>query len=62
MSIWPALIYIGLNLMALGLSMAKHGEPKKGNENFFLTLFSVSLVFGLLWWGGFFDALFHRGT
>jgi len=51
----PQFIYLGLTLVALGIEIARHGEPKKpGKHNAVAALISGSLLVGLLYWGGFF--------
>ncbi len=49
------LIYIVLAVLGLGITLAKHGEPKTGEHNILVTLINAILVFALLYWGGFFD-------
>jgi hypothetical protein len=51
----PQIIYIGLTLIGLGITMVKHGQPKSGKENFWTTFVATVIVFGLLYWGGFFN-------
>ena len=51
----PQIILIVILALDLGLIMAKHGEEKKGEHNFFVNLFSTAVMVGLLIWGGFFD-------
>lgn len=50
----PQLIYLAMVFMALGLALAKHGEPRTGKINFFSSLFSGIMMLALLYWGGFF--------
>lgn len=49
----PQIILAGLILLGLGVEMERHGKPKKGKENFWITLSSSAIIAGLLWWGGF---------
>lgn len=49
----PQICYIVLITLGLGISLAKHGEPK-GDYNFFTTLIAVAIQIGLLILGGFF--------
>lgn len=49
----PAIIFIALTCLGLGLSLAKHGQSREP-ENFWHTLISSSLITALLVWGGFF--------
>lgn len=51
----PQIIIICLLATALGIALAKHGEPKEGYYSFWVQLLSVAIDVGLLWWGGFFD-------
>ena len=51
---WPQYVYIVLTLIGLGFSLAKHGQPKEENHNFFVSLISTSLIISLLYFGGFF--------
>jgi hypothetical protein len=53
---WPQYVYAGLLCLALGMSLAKHGELKTGSEarhSFFTSAFSAGLAWWLLWMGGF---------
>lgn len=50
----PQICYIILITLGLGISLAKHGEPREDNYNFFATLLSASIQIGLLILGGFF--------
>lgn len=49
------IIYLILVGFSLAVSFVKHGEPKKGNYNFWVDLISTLLHAALLSWGGFFD-------
>jgi hypothetical protein len=50
----PQIIYCALLFMALGLSLAQHGQTKPKTENFWTTLLAVIIQLALMWWGGFF--------
>ena len=53
----PQAIYFVIVIMSVGMDLARHGEPKpvKGQKyNFFTSLTASVIVFGLLYWGGFF--------
>jgi len=51
----PAIIFIMLHALGLGINLADHGKPKTGNTNFFLHLgVSACITYPLLYWGGFF--------
>ena len=49
-------ILIGLNILGLGIFMAKHGEPRK-NYNFWDYLVSSLIEWWLLYKAGLFDIL-----
>ena len=51
---WPAIIFIGLYIFNIGISITKDGKPRDGNHSFALTFFSTIVSAGLLYWGGFF--------
>jgi hypothetical protein len=53
----PQLIVIGVQCMAIGVSLAKDGEPR-ANFCAITTMISVSVECGLLYWGGFFECFF----
>lgn len=55
MTIYPALIYIVLS--AIGIVLARHGKAKDESYNFFSTLFHSSILWTILYWGGFFDSI-----
>ena len=46
----PVYIMFALSLMGLGIYLAQHGKPKKGNENFWTALVSVIMKWILLAW------------
>jgi hypothetical protein len=50
----PQIIFLALTFLALGSSLAKHGEPKNGTYNFGTQLVAEIIIIGLLYWGGFF--------
>jgi hypothetical protein len=49
------IIYLVLNVLGLGIIMAKHGEPKDGNYSFWRSLFSLGLELFLLYKAGLFN-------
>jgi len=51
----PQIIYICLVFLSLGISIAEHGQPKKGLESFGKSLIANAIMIGLLYWGGFFS-------
>lgn len=44
-----------LVLISLLIQANKHGKPKKGNDNFWMFLVSVSIGQAILYWGGWYD-------
>jgi hypothetical protein len=50
----PQLIYLALSLVGLGIELAKHGEPKSGRHDALSSVIASGVIFGILWWGGFF--------
>lgn len=50
----PQIIWLTINLLGLGISLAKHGEPKEGKYSFWWTLLSLLINVALLYWGSFF--------
>jgi len=51
----PQLIMIILWSASVGLSLAKHGEPKDSNYSVWVTLIAVGIEFWILHAGGFFN-------
>jgi hypothetical protein len=51
----PQIIYVILIGMNLGTALTKDGEPKSGTHDFVRSLIAAAMIFGLLWWGGFFS-------
>lgn len=49
----PQIVLIALWTLSFGLTWAKHGEPKEGNTNAWVTLISIGVSGSILWWGGF---------
>lgn len=50
----PQICFIVLIALGLGISLAKHGEPRNDTYNFFSTLIGSLIYVGLLILGGFF--------
>ncbi len=50
----PAIIYLCLSGIGLLLSANQHGKERKP-ENFWSALIAGIIVWGLLYWGGFFS-------
>lgn len=51
---WPQVIYLALLLYGVLDATAHHGEPKRGNNNGWITMVSACISAGLMYWGGFF--------
>jgi hypothetical protein len=54
------LTMIALVVIGLGISLPEHGSPKKGNNNFAVTVFNTAIGQSILYWGGFYDLLIQR--
>jgi len=54
----PQIIYLVLVAGALLFAAHDHGKPKKGFNSFWVTLISVGIQFGIMFWGGFFKPIF----
>jgi len=50
----PQIIIICLIVLGVGIDIERHGKPKEGTYNFWLSLFGVAVTVALLWWGGYF--------
>jgi hypothetical protein len=50
----PQIILIAISLLGTGMQIAKHGERRDDKYNGGLALFADAMMFGLLYWGGFF--------
>ena len=48
-------LYVGLLLVGLGMSFAKHGEAKTGRYNGWTSLIAVAIDILILWGAGFFS-------
>lgn len=51
---WPEGIWFGLAALALLLTAVNGGEPRTGKHSLALAMLSTGIMFGLLYWGGFF--------
>ncbi len=47
-------IYMCLVAVDVGVTVARHGEPRKGSYNAWVCVGFHAFILGLLWWGGFF--------
>ena len=54
---WPQITIIVLIAVAVTQAMIKHGEPKRENHSFFVTVIGALIEVGVLYAGGFFDVL-----
>lgn len=52
----PAIIYLVLTGIGLGVALKEHGNPKTGTHNAWVLIFASAPCWALLWWGGFFSA------
>lgn len=48
------IIFTAWLFLALGVSLAQHGQPRTGKNNFWIGLVSAALQFILLYFGGFY--------
>lgn len=53
-NIWN-LIYLSLMILTLGIYLAKHGQKRDGNYNFWHGLISAIIYIFILYKGGFFN-------
>ena len=51
---WPQIAMIVWVVLGIGVSMAKHGEPRNSEYSFWTTAISSAIVFFILYQGGFF--------
>jgi hypothetical protein len=60
MKLAPVLILLAIQVLAIGIGIAQHGQDKKpGKENVVSTLIAAALNIGLFWWAGLFE-VFRR--
>ncbi len=59
MSIWPAIILIIGRATVFGVHCANHGQDTGRKFNCVNSLINTAVLFSILWWGGFFDALLN---
>jgi len=50
----PQIIYLVLFFVGLGVELEKHGSPKTGTHNAWVSIIAGATILGLLYWGGFF--------
>ncbi len=51
---WPQITYLALSILGVGASLAKNGEPRTGNYNFWVSAIATCGIIFLLKMGGFF--------
>lgn len=51
------IIFIALGFIGLGISIEKHGKPKEGKENVWVTILALAIQYFLLYKAGLFDEL-----
>lgn len=56
-SILPAITYLFLTAIGIGIIASKNGTPKTESYNIFSSILYSIPVWVILYWGGFFDAL-----
>lgn len=49
----PQIILVSFYMLSLGCALVKHGEQSR--INFGTSFISIVIIFGLLFWGGFFS-------
>lgn len=54
MGLWQ-IIMIGMYFLNMGLAIALHGQPKKGNHNILTTMIGSGIGIFILYMGGFFN-------
>lgn len=52
---WATITIIALSLIGIGIALEKHGTPKTGENNFWVTLISQIIEWILLYYAGIFD-------
>ncbi|MBH2976839.1 transglycosylase SLT domain-containing protein [Serratia marcescens] len=52
---WPQITWVVLVVLSLGVTLAKHGEPRTGKHSFWWQIFGIAATGWLLWCGGFFS-------
>lgn len=51
---WPQYLYLALMCIGVGMTCAKHGQPKSGEHDGWVTIISAGITVAILWAGGFF--------
>lgn len=50
---WPQVVMLALYFIQIGFSLSKHGEPKTGKHNFFVSVIATAIGAWILYKGGF---------
>jgi hypothetical protein len=50
----PAILWLLIAALGIGVNVAEHGKPKTGTYNLGVALLTVLIDASLLYWGGFF--------
>ena len=56
----PQIIYLVLVLIALLAAANSHGKMEKRPKSFWISLVSIAVQAGLMYWGGFFNVFFGK--
>lgn len=57
MKSWLPIVWLCVWFLALGLHLAKDGEPRTDKHSFFFALWIFLISCLVAWWGGFFSVL-----
>lgn len=55
---WPQWIFLVLLVLNLGIAIEKHRDTRSSIHNFWVDLAGAAIIFGLLYFGGFWKGLF----
>jgi hypothetical protein len=50
----PQIILTAMMLLGMGIAMARYGEQKRDKYDISDVVIAPAVVFGILWWGGFY--------
>lgn len=53
---WPQMLYLAMCVAGLCLETIRHGKPKTEKYDIWTSLIAQTLIWALLWWGGFFGS------
>ena len=53
----PSIVILVMYFLGLCIGISVHGNPRTGNNNFWVRLIVNSITIAILYWGGFFNAL-----